>query len=46
MDCDAVSARKPIDVDLFRQSVLSAGGLCLVPTDVVGEWTGRAEVSD
>ncbi|CAK9010713.1 unnamed protein product [Durusdinium trenchii] len=30
MDCDAVSARKPIDVDLFRQSVLSAGGLCLV----------------
>ncbi|CAK9011490.1 Putative RNA-binding protein Luc7-like 1 [Durusdinium trenchii] len=43
MDCDAVSARKPIDVDLFRQSVLSAGGLCLVPTDVVGEWTGAVE---
>ncbi|CAE7633475.1 LUC7L [Symbiodinium pilosum] len=30
MDCDAVSARKKIDVDKFRFSVLRPGGVCLV----------------
>lgn len=30
MDCDAVSARKAIDVDYFRQKVLRRGGaVCL-----------------
>lgn len=30
LDCDAVGARKKIDVVAFRKSVLRAGGLCLV----------------
>ena len=30
LDCDAVSARKKMDVDKFRLSVLRAGGVCLV----------------
>lgn len=29
MDCDAVSARKAIDVDYFRQKVLRRGGAVL-----------------
>lgn len=31
LDCDAVSARRPIDVDAFRSRVLRRGGLCLAP---------------
>lgn len=30
LDCDAVSARKKMDVDKFRLSVLKGGGVCLV----------------